>query len=331
MPPKARARRTRIRRGGDAGGAQKTRRTRDTAPLHCSPAAEADRATPGTCFSSAVLTRIRNAYNAKHPRDKIAAGAPSEVLAALRARLRDCGAKEDCWLKLLPARERSYLDKHVFAPDHPASWRKNPTEWLSNFDIEKVLVQYEDAHDTFLFIGPTAIDFDAVLDRKRRRCVWQELCDFSVARCVRTGKRKIGIVFNLDKHDQGGSHWVSMFIDLDEKFIFYFDSAANETPPEITRLVERVQKQGAAARPALALRYIENYPHRHQSSNTECGMYALFFIKTMLERRTEYETNLSADAAVALFTRKKIPDKYVRGFRTRYFNGGDDGDDDADF
>ena len=35
---------------------------------------------------------------------------------------------------------------------------------------------------------------------------------------------KIGVIFNLDKHDQSGSHWVAMFIDLENKFFFYFDS-----------------------------------------------------------------------------------------------------------
>ena len=35
---------------------------------------------------------------------------------------------------------------------------------------------------------------------------------------------QIGIVFNLDKHDQEGSHWVSMFIDLKRDGIYYFDS-----------------------------------------------------------------------------------------------------------
>ena len=31
---------------------------------------------------------------------------------------------------------------------------------------------------------------------------------------------KIGIIFNLDKHDESGSHWVSMFINIKEGIFF---------------------------------------------------------------------------------------------------------------
>jgi hypothetical protein len=32
---------------------------------------------------------------------------------------------------------------------------------------------------------------------------------------------KIGIIFNLDNHNESGSHWVSLFIDLEDKFVLY--------------------------------------------------------------------------------------------------------------
>ena len=57
------------------------------------------------------------------------------------------------------------------------------------------------------------------------------------------GKNKIAIVFNLDRHDQPGSHWVSLFIDLECKFIFYFDSAGNPIPEEIKVLKDRLIKE----------------------------------------------------------------------------------------
>ena len=35
------------------------------------------------------------------------------------------------------------------------------------------------------------------------------------------GKTKIGMVVNLDKHNKSGSHWVSLFIDLNNDQIYF--------------------------------------------------------------------------------------------------------------
>ena len=52
------------------------------------------------------------------------------------------------------------------------------------------------------------------------KCVWEELCKFELEKQIEKGKNKIGIIFNLDKHYQSGSHWVSLFIDI-EIMIFF--------------------------------------------------------------------------------------------------------------
>jgi len=86
----------------------------------------------------------------------------------------------------------------------------------------------------------------------------------------------LGIVFNLDKHDDPGSHWVSMFVDLEDDFIFYLDSAGEEIQPEIKALAERIIEQGLAMPNKKKIHFYENYPVEHQMGNNECGMYALF-------------------------------------------------------
>ena len=63
----------------------------------------------------------------------------------------------------------------------------------------------------------------------------------------KNGKNKIGIVLNLDEHDGKGSHWVSVFIDLQKKFIFYFESTGSITPPEIDVFVKRMNEQCKSA------------------------------------------------------------------------------------
>ena len=101
--------------------------------------------------------------------------------------------------------------------------------------------------------------------------------------------RKIAIAFNLDKHTGPGTHWVSMFIDIEARFIFYFDSAGSKIPKEIMSLVKRIQKQGLEL--SYRFKFIENYPMTHQHSNTECGMYSLFFIITMLLENPDVSEN----------------------------------------
>ena len=40
------------------------------------------------------------------------------------------------------------------------------------------------------------------------------LCKINLKQHMNTGKHKIGSVFNLDDHDEPGSHWVSLYMEL---------------------------------------------------------------------------------------------------------------------
>ena len=123
---------------------------------------------------------------------------------------------------------------------------------------------------------------------------------------LKEGKTKIGITFNLDKHHQRGSHWVSLFVDLDDRFIFYYDSAGNDIPEEIDNLRKRLMKQSLELKKKMKLKFYKNYPVEHQYGNTECGMYSLFFIITMLTGIVEEHTKLSLAKKIKLFKRGKL-------------------------
>ena len=163
-------------------------------------------------------------------------------------------------------------------------------------------------------------------------------------------KTKLGVVFNLDKHDKDGSHWVSMFIDLEDQFIFYLDSGGEKIQPEIKQLAERVMKQGLEMTPKMHIHFYENCPIEHQMGENECGMYALFFIITMLigyveinkvttigNAPTTSNDPISSNGKISsnkrnckrfsnyiekinFFKDKRIPDTYVKQFRKIYFN-----------
>lgn len=279
----------------------------------------------GSCYTDKVILKIRDEYNRGHPASKIQETDPKQVWLRLKELLTGCKT-EDCWLREIKDPVlRKQLDRFIFAPDKPPEWKKNPTEWLSNYDILAVLEQYEAAYPEFEFIGPTSIDFDTKL--RTGKCVEVELCKIDLPKLVRSGKRKIAVVFNLDKHNEPGSHWVSMFIDADEELVFYFDSANNGTPRQINVLVERIQAQIAKHLPTThkkhRFQYIRNRV-THQHNNTECGMYSLFFIITMLTGKSEInpQMDMSMQDRLNLFAKHRIPDKFMVSYRNKYFNGG---------
>ena len=287
--------------------------------MNCSPMVEGQTISVDTCYTSDALVKIVDAYNKNKPNNKIVSTDPKIMLTELKTKLTKC-KKEDCWLSQLPESERLYLDKYLFAPDKPSEWKKNANEWLSNIDIFEVLRQYEEKYKNFKLFGPTPIDFDTRLPEENNKCVEDALCTISLKELIKTGVNKIGVVFNLDKHDEDGSHWTSLFIDIDEKVIFYFDSADNDMPREVRALVKKLKIQGKQLDQPIAFRLYSNKGHSHQSSNTECGMYSLFFIITMLTSKTEFDENMLMPEKIRLFKKKKIPDKYVEKYRNIYFN-----------
>lgn len=282
--------------------------------MNCSPLVKDQTADKSTCYTNQTLIKIRNAYNnqPQYVNKQITTNNPKEILQQLRRRLLNTCEKEDCWLKLLSIEQQRIINELVFAPKKPNEWKKNPTEWLSNYDILNVLIQYEKGNPTFKFIGPTTIDFDTVLNKSTGSCVLDDLCRFSLKTYIDKKIKNIGIIFNLDKHTQSGSHWVSMFIDIENSFIFYFDSATNKTPKEIKAFVKKVQ--GQASNLGYQYEYYENYPNNHQRTNTECGMYSLYFIITMLDKTK------SIKSKIKLFKEKKVSDNHMRKLRSIYFN-----------
>jgi hypothetical protein len=314
------------------GGNQKSPKN-----MNCSPIVEGSTATQTTCYTPEVLKQIRDSYNQNHPKEMITTDDLNQIWQELKNRLSHC-KKEDCWLKeIRNTQMQKHLDEYIFAPDHPPEWKNSPNEWLSNIDILKVLQQYEKKVPTFQFIGPTPIDFDSRPKEEGGKCVWEDLCHFDLAKSIQKGKRHFGIVFNLDTHEKSGSHWVSLFISVhpetaskERSFAFFFDSAGSPAPREVKQLISRVKEQWHALYPHLpTVRFIQNAPHTHQYSNTECGMYSLIFIITMLTGKPLNQSNpkggsnkqiLSVSQRIALFKRGNITDKHAEMYRDLYFN-----------
>ena len=284
---------------------RRRRKTRKLKQVKCSPKLKKDQLN-FTCYTKDSLHKLKNIWNKKHPDRKILTNNPRKIWMGLRKALKESCNRESCWLRHKCIKEDIDLEtrKFTFAPEAPQIWKKNPTEWLSSTDILNVMRQYEKTYPCFEFIGPSPIDYDNHI--AYGECVWEELCEFNLLKTLKDGKRKIGIIFNLDKHNQPGSHWVALFIHTKRKEIYYLDSYGEKIPKRIEKFANKVIKQALNLGDSYEL--IEN-TRRHQFSNSECGMYCLYFIIRMLKG-----DNFNK------FTSKKIPDKLMMKLRKIYFN-----------
>ncbi len=275
----------------------------------CSP--NPNNSLPYTCYTSEALNKLKILWNARHPDDKIKTNSPREIWKSLKSKMSNVCDIETCWLKQKFIKENvdSNILNYTFAPQSPASWNDNPTEWLSTTDIMKVMKQYEKYFKCFSFLGPSPIDFDT--QKAFGECVWDELCNFKLTDYIQDNKNKIGIIFNTDKHYNSGEHWVAMFINIKKKLIVYFDSygdhnGRNPVPKEVMRLVHRIIRQGNQI--GISFEFIYN-KLRHQYSDSECGMYSIYFIVEMLN-----------DTPLPSLLEQKISDVKVFTLRNHYFN-----------
>jgi hypothetical protein len=275
------------------------------------------------------LQLLKESWNKANPNNPIRSTFLRGIWQELRAKNSTCN-KESCWLK-----ENKAMYDRVFAPKMPNSWKKNINEWLSSDEILQVMTQYEKMFPEFEFLGPSPTDY--FVKEYGNTCVWPELCKFNLESWIKRGKTKIGVVFNLDPHYKSGSHWVALFINTLARRIYYFDSTGARIHKHIAKFKKEVQSQ-ALAQLNQVYEYDSNYGVEHQYHNTECGMYVLFFIITMLMHDKDYphpQVSLEMGRKVKknikggghhFFeqtfknSRLKFPDKLMEGLRSKYFN-----------
>ena len=351
---------------------------------------------PESCLTSEKLQKVKNAYNSKHPNHHVLGTTDSEIYQEIANRFGDSCKEEKCWIRKLLGENDI---KPLYRPTSPADWKKNPVEWLSNFDIEAVMNQYEETYPEFEFLGPVPIDFD---QRSKKgddnTCVSKDVCAFHLDEKIKQGKTKMGIVFNLSPSTSSGSHWVSLYVHLPDTlmknnkiqptaarggeenvnenvkenvnenatmlggdletemggkgqswnqnsaYCFFFDSAGESAPKQIEELVIRLQTEwntNPKINPGKTeMFYDSNHRTRadHQQGNTECGVYSIFFLTTMLTGKCAGGGVTSDVCAISLDTEQKkvdyfqgkmkngkgrkliIPDKFMVELRKLYFN-----------
>lgn len=241
-----------------------------------------------SCLSRSDLIEIADAWNKNSKKNKNKKNlikytkktSGKQLWHEINNRLKQQCNDEYCWINQNFAKD----DKDVqslhenFKTEMPNEWVTDNDMWLNTLDIDAALTPYERKYDNFEFIGPVPIDFDTRVENSQ--CVSNELCRINIPDMAKRGMSKLGVVFNLDKHTESGSHWVALYMSLPDNIICYWDSFAMPPPDEVVKLVDRLIKQSAKI--GYKLKFKKN-TIRHQYKNTECGVYCIHFIISLLE------------------------------------------------
>lgn len=286
----------------------------------------------GSCITIELLEDMINIYNSGHS-DKIDIASlkqlrqlnpmtyKKKIVDILKSKMKQykCDT-QTCWLtlpffyQLSDKQKTSKLHKHTFKPLGP----KNTTEWLNTYNINDVFSQYEKIYPDFKFMGAVPRDFDKLKSTGIK--------DLDFGKLVRSGIYRIGFIFNLDNHDESGSHWVSMFANLIKGQIYFIDSVGEEPANEFKVLMKRIKafcetnmrKQFCEANKQNSYCHsgINNVDMRyntvqHQHGSSECGVYSISFILRLLDGETFDE-----------IVNNKVSDEEIQICRQSYFRSG---------
>lgn len=171
------------------------------------------------------------------------------------------------------------IEANELKPSQPKEWIYNKSEWLSNFDIENVLIQYHnDKSFKYHFHGVFTIDFSH--KSSNGTCKYYSNCNIVMKDIINNGKKYFGFITNLCKNDEPGTHWTSSFFILDPSQnnygAYYYDSGKRNIPTTLKPVFVDIQKQMNSLYPHKKFNiYVNNV--LHQKGNTECGIFSIAF------------------------------------------------------
>lgn len=256
--------------------------------MYCSPKQQKSYVKDKTCFTKEALVRLAEAWNKSNVSDpitNIAKMSKRKLWNELDRRMHaTCGAgKEWCWVDTLQGARPSKEVAKTLRPLQPKEWKKKPFTWLTNYDIEDVMEQYDFSVEPsfkYKFLGVFPIDFEA--KTMFGKCLFEEFCGLDIGKIRRKGIKYLGMITNLDKHDEDGSHWTSLFVNMDTSSpsfgAYYYDSVASSPPPEVMRFMNSLKEQAMRLKGAEGKSFVIKWNRvRHQYKNTECGMFSMAY------------------------------------------------------
>ena len=167
------------------------------------------------CYSKRSLITIINGWNELNPTNKIIIDKNKDDISVLYKKIEKYMKKNHklksndfwAWTSVIKHQANKSGNSRIYnqmkgvededlRPSQPIEWVKNPTEWLSNFDIEKVLHQYELIPEyKYKFLGVFPIDF--ATRNKNNECVISSKCKINIKELINEGYKCIGFITNL--------------------------------------------------------------------------------------------------------------------------------------
>jgi hypothetical protein len=268
--------------------------------LYCSPSRHDMGIQDNTCMTMKELREVAKEYNefiekkgSTIMKKVKVSGDKQDLVNQMKKQLAPhcSGDKQGdhCWVQqdfVAPELRNKILDK-AFRPLKPNSWYKNRQTWLNTYDILNVMKQYEDKYKDFLFLGVFPIDFQGV--DEYGQCIASDMCGFHLSKMLKKGKKRFGMVLNLDRHDQSGSHWVALYCNLSSRRknfgIYFYDSVSNQPPKEVGTFMKGIEKQvyeifNKKVADRFAMRYNKI---QKQFDNYDCGVFSEVFLTQILK------------------------------------------------
>lgn len=236
----------------------------------CSPSKKGKKS--GTCFSKKTLLKMATTIN---PNKNWKNKTKMQLWDIIREDMSEKCDTEWCWLEK-DERFKNILTSeelgNTFKPKKPKKWKKNKYAWLSTSDINKVMKQYEKKYKDYVFFGPVPVDCP--------NGYFCELSNLEIKKMYKSGIKRIGIIYNLDKHYQKGSHWVAVYItmkSIKKPQIIYYDSYGEPPPKQIKMFIEsvkcKIKNIKNSGEPIII-----NTEKRHQYGHSECGVFSMTYI-----------------------------------------------------
>lgn len=285
-----------------------------------------------TCFCKKSLLIIIKSWNILNENNKIIINKSDNteiIQKKIDDKFKEILNKENTYwawidiIKFLGRKQSNYkiiedikkIENNELRPAQPSEWVENPVEWLSNFDIEKVLRQYErEKTFKYKFLGVFSIDFGL---KKNNICLISNQCIIDIKKIIESKKKYLGFITNLSKSNEAGTHWTSSFFILDPKIKsfggYYYDSTTGKIPNDLISVFLDIKKQ---------IEEIYNKPFNiyintklHQRSNTECGVFSIAFQTRwlLLLKKNKYTT------LEDVVNHKDFNDETMKKLRYRFF------------
>lgn len=266
----------------------------------------------GSCIPLDIFIEMAITYNDTYD-DKIRLSSKLETLNPAKykkflvkqfnEKFKNSCDNQRCWLKQsylknLNINTQNKLKNNIFRPKGP----QGKFTWLNTLNIDGVMKQYEEKYKTFKFLGAVPADFEDL--------EFYGIKDLDFDKLIKDGKTKIGMVMNLDEYGKSGSHWVSLFSDLEKGKIYYSDSYGIKPEKRFRRFMRKIARycRDKLLIPENKLK-VDYNKTRHQKGNSECGVYSINFILRLLKGDSFYD-----------ITSNRIPDTAVNKCRNVYFS-----------